>query len=196
MDDLSTLEYRAFRDTIRQRGTARLVVAWLALALWAALALVVWVAGIVPAMTLVPLLALAAGFETVAALHINVERIGRYVQVEYEEARAESPGNAEGRRPRWEHAAMAYGRSWPKGGIDPLLSTHFLAATALNLFPAAGALPLELGGLALAHAAMAVRIVALRDRARRQRAEDLERFREVKRQLDQPADSSRPTPRD
>lgn len=184
MDDLRTLEYRAFRDTIRERGTVRLVLAWLVLAWWGTLALVVWVTGVVPAMTLVPLLVLAAGFETVAALHLNVERIGRYVQVEFEEASQDDPRSATTRGPRWEHASMAYGRTWPKGGVDPLLSLPFLAATALNLLPATGALPLEVGGLALAHALVLVRIVAVRDRARKQRVEDLERFREVRRQLD------------
>lgn len=188
MDDLRTIEYRAFRDTIRERGTVRLVVAWLALAAWGALALVVWVAGVVPAMTLVPLLVLSAGLEIVAALHVNVERIGRYVQVEYEsptlEAQADSLAGTTGRQPRWEHASMEYGRAWPGGGIDPLLTPHFLVAVALNLVPAVGALPLELAGLVLAHAVVSVRALALRNRANTQRAEDLARFRDVVRQLD------------
>ncbi len=56
---------------------------------------------------------LVAGFEAIHALHVGVERIGRYVQVYYE---AGSDG------PRWETTAMAVGPALPGGGIDPLFT--------------------------------------------------------------------------
>jgi len=75
-----------------------------------------------PLTGLVPLAVLAAGFEVVFALHVGVERIGRYVQVHHE-AGLEGAG--------WEHAAMRF--SAPGGGIDPLMPVLFIAASLLNL---------------------------------------------------------------
>jgi len=71
-------EYRALRDTIRERGTTR---AWLLLATfvaWAALAIATASLAALPVATLLPLLVLAVGFETGFALHTGVERIARY----------------------------------------------------------------------------------------------------------------------
>ena len=48
--------------------------------------------------TLVPLLILVAGFEAIFALHVNVERIGRYLQVFHEDDDG------------WEQVAMQFGR--------------------------------------------------------------------------------------
>jgi len=50
------------------------------------------------------------GFEAIHALHVGAERIGRYLQVYYEDA----PD-----APRWETTAMAVGPALPGGGIDP-----------------------------------------------------------------------------
>ena len=60
----------------------------------------------------VPLLVLAATFEINFFVHTGVERIGRYIQVFYEE-RAGATG--------WETTAMNYGAKFP-AGLDPLFS--------------------------------------------------------------------------
>ena len=86
------------RDTIRQRGTVRMALVPLIFFGWAATAVAMTAVITVSVSTLVPLLVLAAGFEAIFALHLNVERIGRYLQVYHE---------AEG---GWEHVAMAFGQ--------------------------------------------------------------------------------------
>ena len=72
-------EYRALRETIRERGTVRVWLAVMSTAAWAALALSALALAPWPVATLLPLLMLAAGFEGVFALHTGVERIGRYL---------------------------------------------------------------------------------------------------------------------
>jgi len=89
-------EYSALRATIRERGTARPWLAFAGLAVWAALVVVTTALSMPPVGAIVPLAVLAAAFEGVFALHIGVERIGRYLQVFHED--------------RWEQTAMAFGR--------------------------------------------------------------------------------------
>ena len=86
--------------------------------------------------TLLPLLLLAAGFEVVFGLHTAVERIGRYLQVFYEE---DDPSRLER---SWERTAMAYGRTYP-GGSDPLFVAYFFLATLLNFVPVILAEPVQ-----------------------------------------------------
>ena len=93
-------EYRALRDTIRERGTTRVWIVLAGLSAWAALAIGTFALAPFPAATVLPLLVLAAAFEIVFALHTGVERIGRYLQVFHEEASG------------WEHAAMSYGQKF------------------------------------------------------------------------------------
>jgi len=124
---LSIEEYRALRATIRERGTARWIVIALTFVAWGAIASVDRLAAGAPALSLVPLVVLAAGFETVFALHVGVERVGRYLQVRYE-----SP---DGALPQWEHEAMASSGIDLRTGIDPLASWLFAAAAVLNLMP-------------------------------------------------------------
>src|SRR3954463_9411331 len=76
-------EYRALRATIRARGTARVWVFVVGLSAWAALMVATTAVSGVPMVALVPLVVLAGTFEAVFALHIGVERIGRYIQVFY-----------------------------------------------------------------------------------------------------------------
>jgi hypothetical protein len=116
-------EYRALRDTIRERGTARIWMVLVGLALWAALAVVTFALAPFAAATILPLLVLAAGFEVVFSLHTTVERIGRYIQVFHEA------------EPGWEHVAMAYGQRFPGGGLDPLFANFYRTATVLNFPP-------------------------------------------------------------
>src|SRR5919206_3462698 len=95
------------------------------LALWAGVAIATTASVALPIAALVPLLVLAAGFEAIYALHVNVERIGRYVQVFHE------PDGG------WEHVAMAFGQRFPGKGPDALFSGIFLIAAALNYLPVA-----------------------------------------------------------
>ena len=72
-----------------------------------------------------PLVILAAGFEAIFALHTNVERIGRYLQVFHEAAGG------------WEHVAMAFGQQGPADAPDPLFVRLFIVAVGVNYLPAA-----------------------------------------------------------
>ncbi len=94
---------------------------------------------------LLPLVVLAAAFEAVYAVHTAVERVGRYVQVFFEEA-----GDG------WEHTAMAYGAAFKGGGIDPLFCAYFWSATLLNLIPMLLAEPVTPEWIVLGAAHLAV----------------------------------------
>ena len=77
-------EYRALRATIRERGTARVCIFAGGIVAWAAATIATAALASTPLATLLPLLVLASVFEAVFALHIGVERIGRYLQVFHE----------------------------------------------------------------------------------------------------------------
>src|SRR3954464_2347306 len=83
---LSDTEFSVLRKTIASRGTARMVLFPVTMIAWAALALLVLTFGAVPVASLYPLAVLAGGFEAIHALHVGVERIGRYLQVYFESA--------------------------------------------------------------------------------------------------------------
>ncbi|HYT69236.1 MAG TPA: hypothetical protein VEL51_22635 [Vicinamibacterales bacterium] len=162
-------EFAALRATIRERGTVRMILLPVAFGLWAGTAVATTAAIQLPIAALLPLLVLAAGFEAIYALHINVERIGRYLQVFHE---------PEG---GWEHVAMTFGQRFPGRGPDALFSALFLIATALNYLPVAlgGTMPeLIVGGLL--HLLLAFHIGTARNRASHQRQQDLERFHAIK----------------
>jgi hypothetical protein len=169
-------EYIALRDTIRERGTARVCLFAGGFVAWGALTLATAATASTPLGTLLPLLVLAALFEAIYALHIGVERIGRYIQVFHEGAP----------HPGWEHVAMAFGR--PKGGasVDALFSIPFALAIACNAAPALifGPTIEELVFVGGAHALFALRLFVARARAASQRAVDLERFTQLKRGSD------------
>jgi hypothetical protein len=167
-------EYRALRATIRERGTARVWIFVVGLALWAALVLGAATIMMLPEATLLPLLTLAGVFEAVFALHTGVERVGRYIQVFYE---SESPDQS-----NWEYTAMAFGRAFSGSASDPLFGRFFWIATALNFIPAilAGAIPVEWIIIGLAHVVFIVRVAAAERHAARQRALDLDHFQKLK----------------
>src|SRR5258708_32122541 len=73
-------EYKSLRATIRERGTARLWIFVSGIAAWAAASLATTAITASPVATVVPLLVLAAVFEAGFAIHIGVERLGRYLQ--------------------------------------------------------------------------------------------------------------------
>jgi hypothetical protein len=158
-------EYAALRATIRERGTARMVLVPFIFVGWAATAVATAAVITVAVSTLVPLLILAAGFEAIFALHVNIERIGRYLQVFHE------AGDG------WERVAMQFGERFPGSGPDPLFSRHFVLATSVNFLPAAlgGDVP-ELVLIAILHVIFINRIRIARAFAATQRALDLERF--------------------
>ena len=162
-------EFEALRATIRERGTVRMILLPVSLALWAGTAIATTAVVTLPIATLVPLLVLASGFEAIYALHVNVERIGRYLQVFHE---------PEG---GWEHVAMTFGQRFPSRSPDALFSGIFLIAAALNYLPVAlgGTLP-ELVVAGMLHLLLAVHIGTARQRAARQRSLDLERFTAIK----------------
>src|SRR6266852_6767987 len=104
-------EYTALRETIRERGTTRVWMVLAGLTAWAGLTIATAALATLPVATLLPLLILATAFEVVLSLHTGVERIGRYIQVFFEEEEEDSRG--------WEHVAMAYGGAFGGGG-DPM----------------------------------------------------------------------------
>lgn len=162
-------EYEALRATIRERGTVRMILLPVTFGIWGAAAIATIAAVALPIAALLPLIVLAAGFEAIYALHVNVERIGRYIQVFHE------PDGG------WENVAMAYGQRFPGKGPDALFSGLFLAATALNYIPVAlgGTIP-ELVVAALLHLLLAFHIGTARSRASHQRQQDLDRFHAIK----------------
>jgi hypothetical protein len=167
-------EFVALRRAIAGRGTARIVLAAVISSIWATLTLALLLFSELPLATLLPLAVLVGGFEAIHALHVGAERIGRYLQVQYE-------GTPDG--PRWETAAMAVGPSLPGGGVDPLFSFVFGGAAVLNLLSAflvlAAPTLSELAILGVAHAAFVFRVIRARVAAARQRAVELESFRAV-----------------
>jgi fatty acid desaturase len=166
-------EYQAMRATIQQRGTARMLVLPIIFVGWAATAVATAAVITVAISTLVPLLVLVAGFEAIFALHVNVERIGRYLQVFHEHDSG------------WERVAMTFTQRFPRTGPDALFSRLFVLATSVNFLPAAlgwESIP-ELVLLAIPHLLFINRIRLARVFAASQRAQDLERFLELRREL-------------
>jgi len=176
--NLSETEYAVLRQTIAARGTARMVLFPVTMLAWAALALVVLTFGDAPVASLYPLAVLVAGFEAIHALHVGVERIGRYLQVYYENAET---------GPRWETTAMKVGPALPGGGIDPLFTLVFASATFINAIPALALQQprptlTETGVIGVLHVAVVIRIVRARGAAARQRAVELESFEAIRSQ--------------
>jgi len=167
-------EYKALRATIRERGTTRVWIVLVGTIAWAAAALATAAVALPPLVTLIPLLVLATTFEITFALHTGVERVGRYIQVFFEEP----SGNA-----AWEHRIMEFGRSGKRRpSTDPLFARSFLVGVVLNLVTVlvSGPIAIEWGVLGVAHALLVVRILIARRAAAGQRATDLARFEEIK----------------
>jgi hypothetical protein len=174
-------EFAALRQTIATRGTIRIVIAPATVFAWASVTLVLTLFSDLPVAALLSLAVLAGGFEAIHALHVGVERIGRYLQVFYEEAGGQGPATP----PLWETTAMQVGPALPGGGVDPLFTALFLCATVLNLIPALlpAPTPLEIGVVSALHLAFIVRIMRARVAAKRQRAAELDRYRLLKSQI-------------
>jgi hypothetical protein len=176
---LSETEYAVLRRTIATRGTARMILFPVSIIGWASLTLILLMFSEIPVAVLLPLAVLVAGFEAIHALHVGVERIGRYLQVYYESGTE---------TPRWETTAMAVGPSLPGGGIDPLFSVVFVSVTIVNYMAALLPRPttVEMVVVGLLHLAFVFRVVRARGAAARQRAVELESFRALRSQLPTP----------
>jgi hypothetical protein len=178
MIDLAGAEYTALRETIRLRGGARALAFLIGVSTWAAVLTVIlaWLSN--PMASVVPLLLLLATFEVVRTLHLGVERIGRYLQVFFEEGRDSAPTGP----PAWEHAAMQFGPSIPGAGGHPLFLPIFVLADLVNflavLFP--GPVTVELTTLSVPHAALLIWMLYCDRGMRRQRPAELARFRAIK----------------
>jgi hypothetical protein len=116
---------------------------------------------------------LAAGFEAIHALHVGVERIGRYLQVYYE---VSNDG------PQWETTCMLVGPSLPGGGVDPLFTMLLGGAAIANVIPLLAVMPspVVLAIVGLLHALFLVRLVRARWAAARQRTVELESYRAIR----------------
>jgi hypothetical protein len=180
-------EYETLRATIGQRGANRISVVLMGLVAWGALAMASSLTHRPGAGLLVPLVILAATFELNFFVHTGIERIGRYVQVFYEEA-----SGSQG----WETTVMRYGAKFPAspsrleawrtlssgGRLDPLFIVVFSTAAAVNFFSAFAAPQPQLGWIALSlilHSLFAYRIVEAQRAAASQRTLDLDRFRSL-----------------
>jgi hypothetical protein len=171
-------EYAILRSTIATRGTVRTALLPVTILGWAVVAGALLLFGEVAIAIVFSLAVLVAGYEAIHALHVGVERIGRYVQVYYE---AGNDG------PQWETTAMAVGPALPGGGIDPLFTVVFICAALSNLIPAieVGPPTPDLALLVVLHVAFIVRLVRARGAAARQRAVELESFRAIHSQIPQ-----------
>jgi hypothetical protein len=167
-------EYIALRATIRERGTTRVWIVLAGMSSWAITALLAVALAPSPTITLMPLVVLATAFEITFALHVGVERIGRYLQVFYEESDSRSG---------WEHRIMEFGGGTQRVVVtDALFSRYFALATVLNVIPAVIATPIVIEWIVIggSHALFLGRLVAARQAAARQRGEDLARFEQIK----------------
>ena len=171
-DPLRLAEFTALRDTIRERGTTRMVLVTAATVAWAALAAAIVLVAPLALLLVLPLVVLSAGFEVNFAMHLAVERVGRYLQVAFEEREAVIG---------WETISLAFADRFSVKSVDPLFFWVFTAAGGANFLCVllTDAEPADLGIVTAVHAAVLVRFVLARRLARAQRGDDLTRFREL-----------------
>jgi hypothetical protein len=169
MRPIEQAEFEALRATIRERGTARIVLFFVVIAVWAALTVATTAVIVLPIASLLPLLVLAAGFEATSSLHIGVERIGRYIQTAHEE------------RGGWETIAMQFGGRGRAVGPEALFSVVYILGCAVNYVPVVltAVTSAEMVALGAAHALFLWRVLTLRHAAAGQRERELAVFREI-----------------
>ena len=181
MNEFSRHEYAALRDTIRTRGTTRMVLVVSGVASWAITltVILVWLPN--PVAATIPLLILVTTYEANRVLHLGVERIGRYVQVFYEEGGAEMSARSI-TPPAWERAAMILGPSVPGAGGHPLFLPVFLLATMINALAVVlpGPLAVEFFVFILPHLGFIAWMLYAERGMRKQRVAELQRFRELR----------------
>ncbi|HEX6163888.1 MAG TPA: hypothetical protein VFZ31_11010 [Vicinamibacterales bacterium] len=172
-------EYLVLRQTIAQRGTLRPILVLTGLALWAVTLIAVLALLPYPVAAAIPLLVLVTTFEVIRPLHFGAERIGRYLQVFYEEDG--DPSRPMQDTPSWERVAMSFGVV-PGVGGHALFVPLFLIATALNYLAVLLPRPvtIELSAMAIPHLAFIAWMVAVDRAMRTQRAVELARLRELR----------------
>ena len=171
-------EYLVLRKTIAQRGALRPILALCGIAAWAFVLVAVLALLPYPVASAIPLLVLAATFESIRPLHFGAERIGRYLQVFYEESG--EPDRALADTPSWERVAMRFGHV-PGAGGHPLFVPVFFLATVANyvavIIP--NPAPVELGVMAVPHLAFLAWLVAAHQAMKTQRAIELAKLRDL-----------------
>lgn len=179
MNHYAEHEFLVLRQTIQSRGGTRPLVLLSGISAWAVVlvAVLAWLPN--PLASAVPLVLLAATFEVLRTLHLGVERIGRYIQVFYEESPGGSPPTG---TPAWEHTAMHLGPSLPGAGGHPYFMAVILVAVVVNflavLFP--GPLSVELSSMAVPHLTLIAWMVHCDRGMRTQRATELARYRALR----------------
>lgn len=181
MDRPSSAEYLVLRKTIAARGSLRPILFIAGVGIWAVLLTVVLILLPYPLAVAIPLVVLAATFEAIRPLHFGAERIGRYLQVFYEEDG--QPGRSLSDSPSWERVAMSSG-AIPGVGGHPLFVPIFFMATIVNYLPVLlarpAAMPVELGMLAVPHVAFVAWLIYSDRAMRKQRDAELTRFRHLR----------------
>lgn len=181
MERPAATEYQILRETIAARGSLRPIIAMSGFGLWTLLLTLVLVWLPYPVATILPLFVLLATFEVIRPLHFGAERIGRYVQVFYEEDGQRERPLAD--TPSWERVAMRLS-AVPGTGGHPLFVPVFFLATIANTLPLLLAQPLataiELAALGLPHLAFMVWLLNADRAMRAQRTKELEQFRALR----------------
>ena len=171
-------EYLVLRKTIAQRGALRPILALCGIGMWAIVLIAVLALLPYPVASAIPLLILAATFEAIRPLHFGSERIGRYLQVFYEEAG--QPDRALADTPSWERVAMSFGHV-PGVGGHPLFVPIFFLATFANyvavLIP--NPVPVELAVMAVPHLAFIAWLFVAHSAMKKQREIELTRLRHL-----------------
>jgi hypothetical protein len=181
MDRPAATEYRVLRETIAARGSLRPVLVLIGIAAWALIltAVLAWIP--YPVAAIIPLLVLLATFEVIRPLHFGAERIGRYLQVFYEDDG--QPERRLSETPSWERVAMRLS-AVPGTGGHPLFVPLFFLATIVNTLPVLLAQPLatpiELAALGVPHAAFMLWLLNADRAMRKQRAAELAQFRDLR----------------
>ena len=183
MERQGSTEYLILRQTIAARGSLKGAAMLFGMGAWAGVltATLLWLP--YPAATLIPLLVLLATFEVVKPLHVGAERIGRYLQVFYEEDG--QAGRPLADTPSWERVAMRISVV-PGAGGHPLFVPVFFLATLANLSPLLlvqpPALAIETATLLVPHGAFVIWQLAADRAMRAQRVAELAQFRELRKQ--------------
>ena len=169
-------EYLVLRRTIAQRGALRPILLVCGIGLWALAltAVLVWLQ--YPLAFFIPLTVIAATFEAIRPLHFGAERIGRYLQVFYEEAG--EPDRPLRDTPAWERVTMRFGKV-PGVGGHPLFVPVFFLALAVNYMAMmlSGPGAIDTVVMAVAHALFGGWLFAAHRAMKTQRDIELERFR-------------------
>ena len=178
MDRPRRTEYLVLRRTIAQRGALRPILMICGTGIWAAILIAVLVLLPYPVAAAIPLLVLVVTFEAIRPLHFGAERIGRYLQVFYEEHG--EPARALRDTPSWERVAMSFG-AVPGVGGHPLFVPAFLLATTLNYLAVLLPQPvvIEMSVMAVPHLAFIAWLLAADRAMRKQRTIELARLREL-----------------